>query len=158
MTKAFRVLAFLVAGLVVVQAALMVWAIAGMGIWISEDGGELTDQVFEDAFEGGDAPFPEFAGLMFHGMNGTMVIPIVALILLIVGLIAKFPGAKKYGAAVFLLVVLQVFLGIMGHSLAISGALHGINALLLFSVAIMAGMRAKDVPVVSDDGRPLVNA
>jgi heme A synthase len=158
MTKTFRVLAFLIAGLVVVQAAVMVWAIAGLGIWISEDGGELTNQVFEDAFEGGDAPFPEFAGLMIHGVNGTMVIPILALILLVVGLIAKFPGSTKYGAAIFLLVILQVALGIFGHSLSIAGGLHGINALILFSVAIMAGVRARDVPVATESDRPTVHA
>ena len=44
MTKTFRVLAFLVAGLVVVQAAVMVWGIAGLGIWLDKDGGELTSQ------------------------------------------------------------------------------------------------------------------
>jgi heme A synthase len=158
MTKVFRVLAFLIAGLVMVQAAVMVWGIAGMGIWIDQDGGELTSQVFEDAFEGGDSPFPEFLGLMLHGMIGMMVIPLVALITLVVGLIAKFPGAKKYAAAVFLLVILQVALGLFGHENAIFGMLHGINALVLFGTAVMAGMRAKDVPVVTDDGRPLVNA
>jgi hypothetical protein len=158
MTKVFRVLAFLVAGLVVVQAAVMVWGIAGLGIWIAKDGGELTSQVFDDAFEGGDSPFPEFLGLMLHGMIGMTVIPLIALITLIVGLLAKFPGAKKFAVAVFLLVILQVALGWFGHENAIFGMLHGINALVLFGAAVMAGMRAKDVPVVSDDERPRVNA
>jgi heme A synthase len=158
MTKVFRVLAFLVAGLVMVQAAVMVWGIAGLGIWIAEDGGELTNQVFDDAFEGGDSPFPEFLGLMLHGLIGLMVIPAVALITLIVGLLAKFPGAKKYALAVFLLVILQVALGLFGHENAIFGMLHGINALVLFGTAIMAGMRAKDVPVAAAGDRPHVNA
>lgn len=155
MTKAFRVLAFIVAGLVVVQASSMVWGIAGLYGYVN-DGNSFTEELMEP---GAEAPFPEVAGFAIHGINGTMVIPVVALILLIVGLIAKFPGAKKYGAAVFGLVVLQVFLGIMGHEAAISGAVHGINAMILFGVAIMAGMRAKDVPVVGTvDDRPTVNA
>ena len=154
MTKAFRVLAFLVAGLVVVQAASLAWAIAGLGIWV-EDGNSFNSDVME---EGGDLPFTEILGMMIHGMNGMMLIPLVALILLIVGLIAKFPGSTKWGAAVFLLVVLQVALGIFGHSLAIAGALHGMNALILFGTAIMAGMKAKDVHTAVDDSRPLVNA
>ena len=158
MTKTFRVLAFLVAGLVVVQAAVMVWGIAGLGIWLDKEGGELTSQTFEDAFENGDSPFPEFLGLQLHGMNGMMLIPLVALILLIVGLIAKFPGAKKYGAAVFVLVILQVALGLFGHENAIFGMLHGINALLLFGTALMAGMRAKDIPAGLKDDRALVDA
>jgi hypothetical protein len=155
MTKAFRALAYLVAGLVVVQASSMVWAIAGLYGYVN-DGNSFTEELMEP---GAEAPFPEVAGFAIHGIIGTMVIPIAALVLLIVGLVAKFPGAKMYGAAVFLLVALQVFLGIMGHELAISGALHGIIALLLFGVAVMAGVRAKDVPVAGAvDDRPTVNA
>lgn len=153
MTKAFRVLAYLIAALVVVQATSVVWAVAGMGIWVDE-GNDLTSEVMESD----ETPFTEVAGFIIHWMNGMMLIPLVALILLIVGLIAKFPGSTKYGAAVFLLVVLQVALGLFGHENAIFGALHGLNAMILFGAAIMAGMRAKDVPVVTDDGRPRVNA
>lgn len=154
MTKAFRVLAFLVAALVVVQASSMVWGIAGLISWVDE-GNSFTSDLME---EGAEAPFTEVAGFMIHGINGTMVIPIVALILLIVGLIAKFPGAKKYGAAVFLLVVLQVFLGIMGYEASIAGALHGINALVLFGTAVMAGIKAKDVHAGHHGDRTMVNA
>lgn len=153
MTKAFRVLAYLIAALVVVQATSMVWAVAGMGIWVDE-GNDLTSELMESD----ETPFTEVAGFMIHFLNGMMLIPLVALILLIVGMIAKFPGSAKYGAAVFLLVVLQVALGLFGHENAIFGALHGLNAMILFGAAIMAGMRAKDVPVVTDDGRPRVNA
>ena len=154
MTKAFRILAFLVAGLVVVQAASMVWAIAGLGIWV-EEGNDFTSELFES----GDIPFTELYGMMIHGMNGMMVIPVIALITMIVGLIAKFPGSTKFGVAIFLLVVLQVALGLFGHENAIFGLLHGVNALVLFSVAAMAGVKAKDVRVgTADDGRPLVNA
>lgn len=153
MTKAFRVLAFVIAGLVVVQAASLAWAIAGLGIWVN-DGNDFTSEVFDSD----EMPFTELYGMMIHGMNGMMLIPLVALLLLIVGLVAKFPGSTMYGAAVFLLVVLQVALGIFGHSLSIAGALHGVNALVLFGVAVMAGLRAKDVPVDTHGDRPLVNA
>ena len=37
--------------------------------------------------------------------------------------------------------MLQVFLGIFGHEFPYLGALHGLNALLLFSVATMAGRK-----------------
>lgn len=142
MTKAFRVFAFLVAALVMFQAAVMVWGIAGLGLWL-DDGNELTTEVFEDAFEGGEKPFPEFTGLMLHGMVGFMVIPIVSLITMILGFIAKHPGSTKFGVAIFLLTILQTFLGIYGHELAISGMAHGVNALILFGTAVMAGVRAK---------------
>jgi hypothetical protein len=44
---------------------------------------------------------------------------------------------------VLLLVVLQVVLGFLGFGAPIFGALHGLNALLLFSAAVMAGLRVK---------------
>lgn len=151
MTKAFRVLAFLIAGLVALQAAVIAWGL--FGVWKYIDAGNSIDN---EVLEG--EPFAEVAGFMIHGINGMTVIPVLALIALIVGLIAKFPGAKKFGAAIFLLVVLQIVLGLAGFSIPAVGALHGLNALLLFGVAVMAGVRAKDVPVGAPGDRPLVNA
>ena len=37
---------------------------------------------------------------------------------------------------VFLFVVIQVALGLLGHSLSIAGRLHGLNALALFAAAL----------------------
>ncbi len=51
MKSVYRVLAFLIALEVMVQAAVMVWGIAGLGIWV-DDGGVLDKQTFEDAFDG----------------------------------------------------------------------------------------------------------
>lgn len=153
MTKVFRVLAFIVAGLVALQAVVIAWAF--FGLWKFIEDGEALDSA---VMEGDESPFAEAAGFMIHGMNGMMVIPVMALVLLIIGLIAKFPGAKKFGAAIFLLVVLQVVLGIAGFSIPAVGALHGLNAMLLFGVAVMAGVRAKDVSVGTHDNRPLVDA
>ena len=45
------------------------------------------------------------------------------------------------GGAVLALVVLQVVLGFMGHSLSALAFLHGVNALLLFGTALVAGRR-----------------
>jgi len=141
MKAVYRVLAFLIALEVMVQAAVMVWGIAGLGIWVDE-GGVLDKQTFEDAFEGGEAPFDEFAGLMVHGMNGMMIIPGIALLFVIVSFFAKVPQGIAYAFAVLGLVVLQVFLGLFGHEISALGALHGVNALILFGVAVMAGVRA----------------
>jgi len=80
---------------------------------------------------------------MVHGINGMMVIPLLALVLLIVSFFAKVPGGVKWAALVLLAVVIQVTLGIFGHENAVFGLLHGLNALLLFSLAFMAGKRLK---------------
>jgi hypothetical protein len=47
----------------------------------------------------------------------------------------------KWAALVLAAVVVQVALGMFGHEAAVFGLLHGINALLLFSLAVVAGRR-----------------
>jgi hypothetical protein len=138
MRSAYRVLAWIIAAEVAIQAMVMVYAIAGLGKWVDEGG------VFDRAvFESEEFAFPELVGAMIHAINGMMVIPALALLLLIASFFTKLPGAVKWAALVLLLVVLQVALGLLGHGAAIFGALHGLNALLLFSAAVMAGLRAK---------------
>jgi hypothetical protein len=136
MRTAYKVLAYLVAIEVAVQAAAMVFAIFGLGTWVSEGG--VLDQA---ASESGESLFPEMVGFVVHGMNGVMVIPAIALVLFIVSFFAKVPRGVASAGAVLGLVVLQVALGIGGHSLSFLGLLHGINALALFSAALLAVRR-----------------
>jgi hypothetical protein len=149
MRNVYRVLAFLVAAEVAVQAAFFVWGEAGMGMYI-EDGGVLDKAALENAFEGGEAPFPEFVGLLYHGMNGMFVIPLLALLLVISSFFAKVPRGVTFALAVLGLVLLQVTLGLMGHSVSFLGALHGINALLLFSTAAWTGLRVSRLTRATD--------
>lgn len=144
MKTVHKVLAYLIALEVMIQASLIAFAVAGIGVWV-QDGGSLDEAAFEAIFEG-DLTFTGVAGMMFHGLNGMMVIPSLALLLLIVSFFAKVPGGIKWAAAIVLLVVLQVTLGIFGHEIAVSGALHGINALVLFSTAAMASKRVSRTP------------
>jgi len=142
MRKVYRVLAFLVAIEVAVQAMFMVYGEAGLGLWV-DDGGVVDKATFENAFDSGEAPFPEFQAFLLHGMNGMMVIPALALLLVISSFFAKVPRGIAFAFGVLGLVVLQVTLGLMGHSIAALGALHGINALALFSVAAWTGIRSR---------------
>jgi heme A synthase len=70
-----------------------------------------------------------------------MIIPIVALLLLISSFFAKVPRGALWALGVLMLVVLQITLGLAGHSVPFMGALHGVNALLLFSTALWTAMR-----------------
>jgi len=143
MRSAYKYLAFAIAGLVALQAAFMAFAAAGLFLWV-DDGNSLTKATLE-----ADEP-PDFTGaigFMLHGMNGMMLIPLVALVLLIISFFAKVPGGPKWAGLTLFFVVLQVALGIFGHSSAYIGALHGLNALILFSVATMAGRAAAAAPV-----------
>ena len=79
-------LAYLVAAEVAIQAMVMVWAIAGSLVEL--DGGGVFDKFIESQ----GTPFPEVAGIIVHGINGTFVVPAIALLLLI-GLLTKVRGA-----------------------------------------------------------------
>ena len=144
MRTAYKVLAYLVAAEVAVQAMVMVWAIAGLGKWIV-GGGVLDGSVIES---GGTLPFPEFFGIIVHGINGTFVVPAIALLLLIVSFFTKVRGAIKWAVIVFVLVVVQGQLGFFGHDFPLAGALHGLNALALFGVALYAGRRLRAATAV----------
>ncbi|GAA2858677.1 hypothetical protein [Nonomuraea rubra] len=136
MRNVYKVLAYLVAILVAVQSAMAVWGDSGLNKWIAE-GGVLDKSVSES----GEAPFPEVLGLVVHGLNGKIVIPIVALLLLMSSFWAKVDGAVRAAALVLLLVVLQIGFGTFSGSLPLVGAVHGVNALLLFVVALHAARR-----------------
>jgi len=138
MRTAYKVLAYLVAAEVVIQAMAMVWAVAGLGKWIT-DGGVLDKATMES----GGKPFPEITGLIVHGVNGSFVIPGIALILLILSFFVRLRGGIKWAAIVFVLAVVQGQLGFLGHEIPVAGALHGLNALALFLGALYAGRRIR---------------
>ncbi len=135
----YRVLGYLIAAEVVVQAMAIAYALAGLGYWIAEDGGVLDKQVMESE----SLDFAGIGGFITHGINGMMVIPVLALLFLIVSFFAKLPGASKRAGIVVGLVVLQVVLGITSHSLPFAITLHALNAFAIFSVAFMSAHRAR---------------
>jgi len=142
MRTAYRVFAYIIAAEVVVQAAAVAFAISGLFNWIDKDGGVIDKAALDSEVE-----FTGVVGFIIHGMNGMMLIPLIALTFLIISFFAKVPGGVMWAAITFALVLLQVTLGILGHEGAIFGMLHGANALAIFAIALMAGMRAKtDAP------------
>jgi hypothetical protein len=145
MRTVYKVLAYLVAAEVAVQAMVMVWAIAGLGKWV-EGGGVFDKAVMESE---GSQPFPEVAGINVHIMNGFFVIPGLVLLLLIISFFTKVRGAIKWAVIVFVLVIVQTQLGGLGHDFPLAGALHGLNALALFGVALYAGRRMRAATGVS---------
>jgi hypothetical protein len=140
MKAVYRVLAYLVAAEVIVQAMAMVYGVAGLGKWV--DSGGVFDK---SVMESDGSPFPEIVGIIIHGVNGMIIIPAIALLLLISSFFAKIPGAVKWAGLVLLLVVLQIALGLFGHAIPALGALHGLNALVLFSAAVYTARRARAV-------------
>ncbi|MBU2667846.1 hypothetical protein KOI35_30475 [Actinoplanes bogorensis] len=137
MRKTYRILAYVVAAEVVVQAIAIAWFVAGLGNWVT--GGGVLDNA---AIESDDMAFPELYGLIVHGINGSIVVPVIALALLIVAFFAKIPGGIKWAVIVLVLTVLQGQLGYLGHDYPAAGGVHGLNALALFTVALVAARRA----------------
>ena len=138
MRTAYKVLAYVVAAEVAIQAAAIVWAIAGLGKWVQ--GGGVLDKA---TMESEGIPFPELVGIFVHGINGSFVVPGIALVLLILSFFTKVRGAIKWAIIVFVLTVVQGQLGYLGHDFTAAAAVHGLNALALFGAAIYAGRRLR---------------
>jgi len=133
MRMAYRVLAWLVAAEVLIQAAAITYAVFGLGQWI-QNGGVLDKSVMESEV----SAFPQEVGFAVHGINGEMVVPLLALLLLVVSFFAKLPRGVALAGAVVGLTALQIVLGMLGHGVPGLGILHGANALLLVAVAVVA--------------------
>ena len=89
---------------------------SGLGTWI-QSGGVLD----KAAMESETTEFTGVGGFMVHGINGQMIVPLIALLLLVVSFFAKVRGGVQLAAMVFGGVVVQVALGIFGHGLPVLG-------------------------------------
>ncbi|GLZ51863.1 DUF6220 domain-containing protein [Actinomycetospora sp. NBRC 106378] len=145
MRAVYRVLACLLALEVVVQAASIAWALFGLSTWV-ENGGVLD----KAGMESESVVFDGVAGFAVHGMNGTVIVPALALLFLVSSFFARFPGAVTWAGAAFGLVVVQVALGILAHSVPALGMLHGAVALGLLVVALVAARRSSTAVAVRE--------
>ena len=149
MRGVYRGLALAIAALVALQAAFMAYAISGLVKWVQKEGGTLDASVFAEGTNvrvGGDT------GFALHAISGRFLIPLVALILVIVSFFAKIPGGTKWALIVFGVVVVQYALAFLARlgSLPELAALHGLNALILFGVAVTAAMRVRTATRAED--------
>jgi hypothetical protein len=136
MKTAYRLLAYLVALEVVVQAAAIAFATFGLLTYVS--GGGVLDRASQRAHA-----YDGAVGFVVHGVNGQMITPAIALILLIVAFFAKIPGGVVWAALVFGTVVVQVLLGQLAHAVPTLGWVHGALAIVLFAVAIVTARRSE---------------
>ena len=130
MRQAYRLLANLIALLVLVQLAAI-----GLG-WFTtinevEDG---TGKVFAGADDLN-------IGHHIHSF-GAVAIAVVALILMVVSFFAGVDGGVKWAGFVLLTVVLQWVLAIIAFEVPVIGALHALNAMAIAGVASMAARRS----------------
>jgi hypothetical protein len=141
MRRTYRIVALLIAVEVVVQAAALAWAVFGMVRWI--DAGNTVNKTMMECT---DCPwnFTEERGFMVHALNGFLVIPVLGLVLLVVSFFTREKTLLRWAGATFALILIQSqLLPALGHEFPIFGALHGLNALLLFTAAIVTWRKAK---------------
>jgi hypothetical protein len=144
MKSAYRILAYLIALEVVVQAAAIAFATFGVLAYV--DGGGVLDKASE-----GEHAFTGAVGFMVHSVNGERVIPILAVVLLFVAYFARVPGAVLWSAVVFLTTLVQVVLGVAAGAVPTLGWVHGALAIVLFVVAVIAARKA-EVPAAVEAG------
>jgi len=130
MRTAYRVLAYLLALSVAVQASLI--AFGAFALENNIGNGPVSD---------GDT-----TGVTLHHSFAYVVL------LCAVALLAVSPGARvshgvRWAAIPLGLIVVQFFLA---YSAAIIGVLHGLNALAIFAVALLAGRRVPKTAPVAD--------
>ncbi len=145
MNKTYRILANTIVILVVVQAMMIVFAVAGLFHWIDE--GATLDKAVIEGWEDEPPTWQGAIGHFVHVMAGTYLIPLLGIILLVVAFFATVPGGVKYAAIVAASIAVQVTVGIMADSAPWLGLVHGLNAFILFMSAIMAARAARPADV-----------
>jgi hypothetical protein len=133
MRSTYRILGLTIAGLVVVQAAAIAFAMFGVLHFV--DGGDPLSKSLVDDRTGFDGAI----GMNIHSI-GAMVISLLAIILFILSFFAKIPGGVKWAGFVFLAVLVQWVLAIAAFGAPVVGALHAVNA---FAIAGLGARAAK---------------
>ena len=136
MKATYRVLAYLMAAVVVLQATFIALGLFGLAHWV-DDGNSLTKSAIEN--DAGSVGGGTALGLHFFG---AMAAVLVALLLLITSFFAKIEGGVKWAALVVGDVVLQWVLGLTAFSLVALGALHALNAFVMIGLSMAAAAAA----------------
>lgn len=130
MRGTYRVVSGLIALAVVFQAAMIAFGTFGV-IHEIESGTVLTS----------DTDVPN-AGPMLHGIGGTVVIPLLTLVLLVVSFFARVRGGVRRASLLLLAVAVQITLGFAGFETPAAGLLHGANAFVILTLAVLAARAA----------------
>lgn len=141
MRNVYRALAYLLAAEVIVQGMAIAYALAAMGHWVDEDGGVVNKALFDQ-----DNPkFPGSGGFMLHGINGTAIIPLILILLVITSFFAKVPDGTRRALILFGMVAVQVVLGIGSHDVPWLAPLHVLNAFGIVTFAYLTARRVGSV-------------
>jgi hypothetical protein len=124
--KAYRIIAHAISGCVVLQATWI--ALSGFIIVHASDDGTTIDT--------------ENFGAKLHSIFGMGVIPLLAIALLILSLVAGIPGGTQWAAYLLGAVVVQIGLAYASASIPAIGILHGLTAFAIIALAEIGARRA----------------
>lgn len=132
MKTAYRAIALLICLGVIVQAAAVAFG------WFDVIA-ELNDGVVytQDS--------DRKPGHVIHGIVGMNVMPLLGLLLLVSSFFTKVKGTSKWAAFVLLAIVLQIVMAFISFSTPLVGLLHGVNAFVIFGLALIAARRVNAV-------------
>jgi hypothetical protein len=146
MRRVYQLLARLTALLVLVQAAAVAFGTFGILKFV-EEGDVYTKAVADDRSATGAL------GQNIHSF-GALAIALLAIVLLIVSFFAKIEGGVKWAGFVFLAVLAQWVFAIFAFGAPVVGMLHGINAFVIFGVAMAAAQNAGKTVATTPVGTP----
>jgi len=138
--RAYHVIAYLIAALVVVQAMMIATGIDGLGHVIEHDHVRVDKHYLDHT------SFTGSWGFAVHAISGEILIPLLAIVLIILSFFAKVEGGTRWALYIFGVIVLQVVLGVSQGAVPYLGLLHGANAFALLAVAAIAARRASGAP------------
>lgn len=135
MRTVYSVIAWIIAGGVVLQAASIAFGLGGMLSYVQEGG--VVDKAL---VESDQATYTGDLGFGIHATVGGMIIPLAALLLLIVSFFVKSRGARMWAAIVLGTVALQVTVAYSIVDVPYLGLIHGANALAVLATAVVAAV------------------
>lgn len=85
-------------------------------------------------------------GAALHSVGGTYAIPLVTLALLVVSFFAGVKGGITWALFILPAVAVQIAPAFLSFAVPQIGALHGLNAFVIITLAVFAGPRAGRQP------------
>lgn len=139
MRKTYQILAWIIVGGVVVQAASIALGFGGMASYVNSGG--VVDKAIVESRSVGN--FSGEIGFPIHALVGGVVIPLATLMLVAVSFFARVQRGRTLALVVLGLVFVQTMAGYSIKDMPYLGLLHGANALALLLTALFAARRAR---------------
>lgn len=150
MKVTYRILTYLIASGVVLQAASIAFGFFGIGRWVVA-GNTLDRHTFLHT----TTELGGYTGLAIHYVVGQVIMPLLGLALFSLSFFTRVRHATTWAGALVVSIIVQLLLGLAAFHQAPAGAVHGFLAIVIFAVAAAAGHRITRAPGIADIGGPV---